>query len=170
MTDTMIWVINASPIIVLAKVGYLDLLFSESRTAVVPLSVVDEISKGPPSDPARQILEANYFNTISVTPDPDVLQWGLGSGETEVISHARQVGAVAILDDRAARTAANVLGVRVMGTLGVVLLARRENRISDAVSVLMTIRRHGLRLSDEVIRTGLAKTTGETWPSPIKRK
>lgn len=42
------------------------------------------------------------------------------------------------------------LGIRVIGTLGVVLCARREGRIATAVETLQGLRKAGLRLDDEV--------------------
>lgn len=45
------WVINASPIITLAKVGRLDLLEELAPDIGIPLAVVKEIMAGPESDP-----------------------------------------------------------------------------------------------------------------------
>jgi len=41
------WVINASPIILLAKVGEIELLSRLAGTLVVPNAVVTEIEEGP---------------------------------------------------------------------------------------------------------------------------
>ena len=40
------WVINASPLICLAKAGYLDLIFKLPDELVVPSAVVEEIRAG----------------------------------------------------------------------------------------------------------------------------
>jgi len=88
----------------------------------------------------------------------------MGSGETAVLSLAQGMGAIAVVDDRAARTAAGILGIRVIGTLGVILRARLKNRIPSTVDVIMALRLAGLHLSDEVIRAALSRTTGEIWP------
>ncbi|MBK8985627.1 MAG: hypothetical protein IPM39_06035 [Chloroflexi bacterium] len=47
------WVVNASPIIVLAKVGHAHLLPALADKIIVPQKVVDEINAGPSADPAR---------------------------------------------------------------------------------------------------------------------
>jgi predicted nucleic acid-binding protein len=96
-------------------------------------------------------------------PDPDVLEWGLGKGETAVLTLARARAAVAILDDAEARAAARAFGIRVMGTLGVVLLARRDGRIASASQVLRALRRAGLHLDEALLRDALPRTVGETW-------
>ena len=67
------------------------------------------------------------------------------------------------MDDRAARVAAKVMGIRIIGTLGVVLRAHRQGRIRSAVGVIRALRDAGLRLDDDLIREALARTTGETW-------
>ena len=51
-----IWVVNASPVIALAKVGQLHLLHDLCKELLVPEAVVAEILAGPPSDPARRAV------------------------------------------------------------------------------------------------------------------
>ena len=48
--------VNASPLILLAKVGQIDLLCNLTEQLVIPASVVQEIEQGPTHDPARQWL------------------------------------------------------------------------------------------------------------------
>jgi predicted nucleic acid-binding protein len=45
------WVVNASPLILLAKVGRLDLLPTLANQLVVPASVMAEVQAGPAADP-----------------------------------------------------------------------------------------------------------------------
>lgn len=54
-----IWVVNASPLIVLAKVGRLDVLEGMARI-LVPAAVRAEILAGPVDDLARQALESGW--------------------------------------------------------------------------------------------------------------
>ncbi len=54
------WVVNASPIIALAKVDRLDLLLSSARTLVIPDAVVQEIRAGPAGDPARTAVTGGF--------------------------------------------------------------------------------------------------------------
>ncbi|MEP7307498.1 MAG: DUF3368 domain-containing protein [Acidobacteriota bacterium] len=124
------WVVNASPLISLAKIGRLDLLREAERELLIPAAVATEILAGPADDPASVALTAGEL------PDPvpsvsriEVVEWGLGAGETAVLSQALDRGATAVIDDGEARTAARSLGVRFIGTLGVVIRARKEGRI-----------------------------------------
>jgi hypothetical protein len=160
-----IWIANASPIIALAKIERLDLIVVEGRTLLIPEAVAVEILQAPAHDAARQALEAGWGpKPVAVAPDIGVLEWGLGAGETAVLTLARQQKAIAIVDDRAARIACRALGIPLIGTLGVVLRAQREGRISSSVEVLKALKGVGLYLDNMVIRVALEKTTGERWP------
>jgi predicted nucleic acid-binding protein len=159
-----IWVVNASPVIALAKADQLHLLPDLCRELLVPEAVVAEILAGPPSDPARQALQRGWG--LAVAPQsiaPALLEWGLGTGETAVLAVAMERRpATAVLDDAAARTCAKALGIEVIGTLGVVLRAKRKALIPSAADVLKALRMAGLRLDDQVVHLAL-KGIGETW-------
>ncbi len=160
-----IWVVNASPLIALSKIGRPDLLDAINRTVLIPNAVSVEIENGPPDDPARQYLaQAGKNQLVPVTLESTVIEWGLGAGETAVLSLSKQMGAMAVIDDRAARTAAKMLGIRFIGTLGVVILAFHEKRITSTVGILKALQGVNLRLSDHVIKQALEQTTGEKWP------
>lgn len=150
---TEIWIVNASPIIVLAKIDKRDLLSTSGRIVMVPEAVAREILQAPAQDAARRALESGWGSQpVPVTPEPEVLEWGLGAGESAVLSLAKQRRAVAIVDDRAARMACKALNIRLAGTLGVILLAHREGRISSSVEILQALQQAGLHLDDQVIR------------------
>jgi predicted nucleic acid-binding protein len=62
-----------------------------------------------------------------------------------------------VIDDWDARRCARSLGIRYIGTLGLVLLAKRIGRISFARPVVERLRRSGMYLSDSVINEALAQ-------------
>ena len=159
-----IWVVNASPVIALAKVGQLHLLQDLCKELLVPEAVVAEILAGPPSAPARRAVEGGWGPTVAANRiAPDLLEWGLGTGETAVLAVAMERRpATAVLDDAAARTCAKALGIEVIGTLAVVLRAKRKALIPSAADVLRALRMAGLRLDDQVVHLAL-KGIGETW-------
>ena len=77
------WVVNASPIISLARVDRADLLLKIPDECVIPQAVVSEIMAGPESDPARRFLEDRPVKIVDLpTPSAEILAWDLGSGET----------------------------------------------------------------------------------------
>lgn len=140
-------VCNASPLIVLAKAGLLDVLPRLFDPVLLPAAVEAEIARGPADDPMRRHLASTiWLRRVRLDPPLSPLAaWQLGPGEAEVIEYARlRLDHGVILDDRAARRAAFELGLRVYGTLSVLALARRRGLISSF--------RHA---ADEVIRAGL---------------
>jgi len=54
-----LWVVDASPIITLAKAGYLQLL-EQLASVLVPEAVAREIEAGPAADPARKALQSGW--------------------------------------------------------------------------------------------------------------
>lgn len=161
MSDT--WVANASPIIVLAKIGHLHLLSDLCKELLVPETVVAEILAGPLSDPARQAVEGGWAPAIAANRiAPELLEWGLGAGETAVLALAMErAPATVVIDDAAARSCAKAMGIEAIGTLGVVLRARKKTIIPSAAGVLNALRGAGLWLDDNTIRAAL-KGVGES--------
>ncbi len=117
------WILNASPLIVLARIGCEHLFSALAEQVVVPRAVAMEIMSGPGEDQARQALTAGRFTVVDTPPPPAaILAWDLGNGETAVLSLAlAETGWTAILDDEAARKCARSLALPVKGTLAVVL-------------------------------------------------
>ena len=159
------WVVNSSPIIALGRVGQIKLITGLSQKAVMPQAVKEELLNAPIGDPARTAVESGLFEIIETPPPPpEILAWGLGKGETAVLSYAlASPDWVAILDDSAARRCARSLSIRLTGTLSVVILAKQHGLIESAAQVLRALQNNEFRLDDTIIREALAKTVGENW-------
>jgi predicted nucleic acid-binding protein len=148
------WIADASPIILLAKIDQVHLLEQLPDVLVVPAPVAKEVRSGPKGDPARQWLEANGADYIEPIPSQvsEVNAWDLGRGESAVLSWAyNDSRATALVDDLAARCCARALGIRVTGTIGVVLAAKEEGLITRAGTVLDALVEVGLRIHPEVM-------------------
>ena len=112
---------NASPLIALAQIDHLDLLKQLFQTIVIPPAVVEEIS------PTVSIPNWIEQHELSQPIDPFILQSSLGPGECETISLAVEIQArLVILDERPGRRLAHRLRLPVIGTLGVLLSAKRK--------------------------------------------
>lgn len=159
-----LWVANASPLIVLGKIGRLDLLSSLPQKIVFPEAVCAELLAGPEGDAARLAIQSQMFPQVD-TPNtpPELFTWDLGTGETSDLAYALTFpGWTAILDDRAARNCARSFGIQIKGTLAVIILARKRGLIPSAADILHSMQDAGMRLEDEVIRSVL-QTVGEEW-------
>lgn len=151
-------VVNASPLIFLGAARRLELLQAVAARVCVPEPVLQEVLAHGSGDPsAAAVLAAGWLERRpSPPPHPAVLAWDLGPGETAVISMALQVPqAVAVLDDLQGRRCAESLGVRVSGTLGLILLAKSSGRIPLARPVLEDMRKQGMWLSDKILNLAL---------------
>lgn len=160
------WVLNASPIITLAKVGHLNLLVELAPEIGIPRAVFREITAGPEDDPGRLALESGWGKRLAESRIyPEVLGWSLGAGETEVLSVAlEKSGWTAVIDDATARACARSLGVPVIGTLGVVLRAKRQGTVESAAKIIHELRHAGLYIDDQFVRSVLKQVVGEDWP------
>lgn len=152
-------VVNASPLIFLARGGHIGLLHEFARQIYLPSAVAKEIRRRGTSDAAAQAIENETWIQIIESPPipPAIVLWGLGPGESAVLTEtlSRQ-GAHAVIDDLAARRCAASLGLKVNGTLGLVLLAKQSGRIAAARPVMEDLIRGGMFLSRLVLDRALA--------------
>jgi predicted nucleic acid-binding protein len=150
-------VVNASPLIHLARVSLLELLRGPNqRIAVtVPAVVLDEVVRGAQHDPTAGLVEAAARDWLTVvptpTPHPDINRARIDAGEVAVLSVARLAhGSTVVLDDRAARAEADRLGIPKTGTLRLLLEAKELGIIPSVRVPLEVLRARGMRLSNDV--------------------
>jgi predicted nucleic acid-binding protein len=152
-------VVDAAPVIVLAKTNYMALLHLASDPVLIPQAVAHEIQGRGPNDPAAQALAQTTWLVV-VDPGPVVsvlYPYRLHAGEAEVLTWAlAHPGTTALLDDRAARRCAAALGVPHRGILELVITARRQGAIPAARPVLEQLRQVGWYLSDPIMNLVLA--------------
>lgn len=154
-----VWVVNASPLILLGKIGHVALLGALSDELIVPDVVAREVGAKPEGD--RVISEVASLPGArfaeGVVASSEIEAWNLGRGESQVVALAgAHPGSRAVLDDLEARRCAQSLGLSLIGTLGVVLRARRRGVIEKARPVVEHLRRVGLYASDSLVEQALA--------------
>ena len=157
MPDTA--VVNASPLIFLSRAGLVDLLKQAGSTIVVPSAVAGEIQQRGVNDPTAQALVNNKWLVILDVPSiPLIIQsWDLGAGESSVLTHAyNNGGMMAVIDDLCARRCAVTLNIPVIGTLGLVLIAKKRGVIPLARPVMDKLRQTGMYLSNAIMNQALA--------------
>ena len=150
--------VDASPLILLAPAGKVDLLRCAARRVVLPSAAHEEILARGEADPTVVAIRcATWIELGGGGSMPDRLRtWDLGDGESAVLALASQTkGAIAVIDDLAARTCAAELGVKVLGTLGLVIRAKRLGLIVAARPVMLELRAGGMHLSDRVLDRAL---------------
>ncbi len=152
-------VVNASPLIHLARVSLLELLRGpgQSDEVIVPAIVLEEVRRGAGYDPTAGLVEDAVRDWLTVVPTPephpDIHRARIDDGEIAVLSVALVTpGSMVVLDDRAARAEADRLGIPKTGTLRLLLEAKELGIIPSVRAPLEILRARGMRLSDEVCR------------------
>lgn len=163
MTDLPV-VADAGPLIGLARVGLLDLLRRLYGKVLIPVEVFEElqISEDRPGSRAlRTALAEGWLEAVTVRSAPVKPLSLLGPGEASAILYAeRHPCLFLLLDERRGRSVAKSRGSRVVGTGGVLLMAKREGllvRVSDALDQLAA---GGYRLSSD-LREQILALAGE---------
>ena len=150
---------NTGPIIALAKLGRLDILQSLFSKVLIPTMVHRELMGKIGHEWGA--IEKGLQSFISTVPPTATHQEAFNAllsvdeGERQAISLAIITGSetLLLLDDKAGRTAAKQLGVRVTGTVGLLLLAKDRGLITSVKESLQILRFFGYWLSDDIIAT-----------------
>jgi predicted nucleic acid-binding protein len=126
----MIVVSDASPLITLGNIGCLEVIPSLFGSVCIPSMFERElVAKGPDAGVADIMTSARAW--ISVLDPANLIDLpGLDAGETAAISLAFEQKAYSLLiDEKNGRKIAVKLGVRVMGTVGVLVEAAKKGLI-----------------------------------------
>lgn len=155
-------VINASPLITLFRSGQADLLPRLFTHIVVPEAVWKEVVLDEWEDAAaRQLSKQSWPVRVEVECSRRVAAWQLGAGETAVLSHALANPPLrAVIDDMDARRCASTLNIPILGTGGLLVLAKRRGLLTSVAEGIAKLRDAGLWLSDDMARI-LATQAGE---------
>jgi predicted nucleic acid-binding protein len=153
------FVVNASPLILLAKIEALELLAELAEEIAVPAAVRAEVSAGPrTSAPLRRFLRQRALRREADAPVPEeIAGWDLGAGESQVLRFAvANPGWEAVLDDLEARRCARSLDVPLTGTLGIILRAKQAGQVKAARPMVEALVQRGAFLSRDLIEAALA--------------
>jgi predicted nucleic acid-binding protein len=146
-------VVNASPVIVLFKADLAYLLPHLFTDILIPGAVWDEVIAGGQMDAAaNQLPTVDWIKRVEVAAiASNVAACDLGQGEAEVLTVAlNHPGYRVVIDDAAARRCAHTLQLPMLGTGGIIVMAKRRGLIPSIEPCLQKLRDAGLWLSDEV--------------------
>jgi len=144
-------VVNASPLICLFKSGLEELFPAMFKDIVVPEPVIKEFTaKGEVDFTAQTLLSLSWIRRLGdVSADPRVAAWDLGNGESAVLSFAlRNPEYWAILDDREAQRCALSLQCHCIGTIGMIVLAKKRGLVQSVRGTLKRLQDAGFWLSE----------------------
>lgn len=138
-------VVDTSCLITLSKIGKVELLKEIFPEIFVPGAVEEEFG-----------YELPEFLRVVAIKDKDLLEFStssLGPGESEVLTLAVELNADGvIIDEKKGRKEAKKLGLKLLGTLGLLLLAKKRGLIDDLEDMVDKIVENGFYISDSKIK------------------
>jgi predicted nucleic acid-binding protein len=168
-------VVNAGPVIALAKLGVLSLMRNLYKAILMPESVYHEtVSDGLAQGYTdayliQQEVQRGYMQVFAVTESEipkAILAFSIDRGERDAIYLAiREKADLVLMDDLVAREAARACGLKVRGTLGIIVQAYRNHLISidEVRSLIETIMiRSDIWISKELCRQVLQRLQNES--------
>lgn len=143
---------DSSVLITLDNVGSLHILKDLFKEILIPKAVRKEVFG------RRKLPAFVKCIEISGTIALKVLESNLEAGESEAICLYEEMEAdLLIVDDLEGRRVAERLGINITGTLGVLLLAKRERFIDKVKPLLDGIVSSGFRVAEELYKEILIK-------------
>jgi predicted nucleic acid-binding protein len=148
----MIIVCDSSPLVALSLckgLRFLDLLFKD---VIGPQNVYDEINE--PGKPETENITAWAKNKVQRAGNQQMLQalsLSLDAGESEAIAlYWEKSGDFLLIDEQKGRRIAARNGIKIIGALGILLLAKQKGHIKTIRSSLEMLRRSPIRISDRL--------------------
>ncbi|MEE8583572.1 MAG: DUF3368 domain-containing protein [Acidobacteriota bacterium] len=152
----MIVVSDASVLLALANCRSLQLLESLFEEIRVPGAVFDELAV--PGKPMADSVSRFLDGKVTRLEPGELVEElsGLGGGEREAMALYWQLRAdLLLVDDKRARKAARANGIRISGSLGVLLLAKERGLLKSVRPLLEELQASEIYVDGRLIRKAL---------------
>jgi len=144
---------NTTPIITLLTISKLELLRNIYGKIIIPEGVYQEIEEGKSKNFYKDLSKIDWIEIKSIA-DKEPLKYisDLDKGEAEVIVLANEINAdLVIIDEKAGREYAEHFGIKLTGTIGILLKAKQLDLINKIEPLLKTMKENGIWLSQKFI-------------------
>ena len=144
-------------LIQIEAIWILEHLFTE---VIIPAGVIKELmAEAAPVAVRKWALDLPLWCSVHPASEKRLAPIpGLSSVDLEVLALARANQDAVILDDFAARNAAKQLGLKIIGTLGVVELAAAR-KLVNLSQTIAKLKQTNIRISDELYAAALARAS-----------
>jgi uncharacterized protein len=156
-------VCNTGPLVALVKIRHIKLLPMLFSEVLVPSEVVSELSSASRFLEAQEVLRTPGIVPLSLQNAPErMLSLELEAGEAAVIALALEQGIdhVIIDEKKARRIAGLAYHLKVLGTGGLLLRAKKAKLVQGVRPLLQEMRRNGYFLSERLVEA-LCRQAGE---------
>lgn len=146
----MIIVCDSSPIIALALCGQLELVDKLFNDILIPREVYNESTKeGKESTPIIQKWAAGKVIEVTDRLKVNIFTETLDKGEAEAIAlYFEKSADYLLIDEKKGRKTAIENGIKVIGSLGVLIMAKRKGLLQSIKPSLDILRHSSTRISD----------------------
>jgi predicted nucleic acid-binding protein len=150
----MIAVSNTTPILSLAKIGQLNLFNALFDKVFVPTAVYEEIAiigKDKERYDVFDVSDLFHIKEIQNVLAANILRVQLDYGEAEAIVLAKELKAdILVLDEKKARRIAQANSQAIIGTVGILQLAKEKGMISDIKTQLDGLIANGIWIGEKL--------------------
>ena len=158
LKNELLIICDAGPLIFLAKIDQLNILKAIAKEVWIPTSVWNEVVIDSELHDETKELKMFLSNCIR-DPDPileRVFKLEVDPGEAAAIALAMQHPySCLLIDDMMGRMIAQRQGVRITGTLGILIRAKRMGLIAQLKPLFDNLKIHGWFIADELIHQAL---------------
>lgn len=138
---------NSSCLIALEKIGHFDLLSKSFDTINIPSAVHSELGQNIDWLIVKSVQNRALVNSLNTQID---------DGESEAIALAMELRDVFIvLDDKKARRIAKQLGLKVIGTVGLLLRAKKRGIVTEIRPILDALQEVDFRIGETLYQEAL---------------
>lgn len=141
---------DATPVIAFARIGNLKLLQQIVGEIIIPEAVFKELFEYKKAD-VKSIKQCKWIKVAKVKSKNDVelLLPSLDRGEAEVIVLAKELKAdLAIIDELSARKVAMTMNLPLIGTVGLLITAKKRGLINAVKPLLDEMISKGIRYGE----------------------
>ena len=148
-------IVNSTPLIVLSNINHLSLLQKLYKDIYIPQAVFDEVTAK--SDSACQQIKNNldwiHVCKIKNENEKKMYRAKLHAGEVEVMILAQEDEKedLLIIDDNSAKKPDKFLGLKVTGSLGILLKAKKEALISEVTPLLNELMQNRFYITPQIL-------------------
>lgn len=149
-------VADTSPLIAFGRIQEISLLSKVLGKIIIPEAVAEECLIETHRPGASEIQKSIRQKMIEVIPDNKItknlgLFEVLDEGEACAISLALQLNTGLLIDEKMGRSAAKKLNLKIIGTAGVLLLAKKKKLIKKISPIIAELQNAGYFLSSHLV-------------------
>jgi len=162
-------VADSSVLISLSAINQLELLRKRFSEVTIPRAVQEEVVIEGKGQPGSQEVQSSKWIRVQEVNDQSfvrLLEMELDRGESEAIALARELKAdLVLLDEKDARLRGKRVGLRILGTIGILIWAKKTGHISSLQAQLNALQDEAkFRISVELCEQALKSVSESTCP------